>query len=156
MVPDRRGSVLVVDDEPQVRRLLTRMLDEEGFAVTPAACGAEALALLVDPADVVVLDMRLPDLNGLDVARQARKRWPDLPILFISAYPEAALRDRDAEELVQFFLCKPFTHEQLLEAVLHLLHPPPSNGASDGSIRAAIPHPGWAGAASRRAPGTPH
>jgi CheY-like chemotaxis protein len=121
MAPDRRGSVIVVDDEPQVRRLITRILGEEGFAATPAACGAEALALLVDPADIVVLDLRLPDLSGPDVARHLRRRWPDLPILFISAYPEPALHDREAEELIQDFLCKPFTREQLLEAVLRLL-----------------------------------
>ena len=125
MVPDRRNSVLVVDDEPQVRRLVARILAEEGFSVLPAACGAEALALLVDPADVVVLDMRLPDLSGPDVARQLRQRWPDLPILFISAYPEPALHDRAAEALVQDFLCKPFTREQLMAALLRLLpaHP---------------------------------
>jgi two-component system cell cycle sensor histidine kinase/response regulator CckA len=134
MIPDRRGSVVVVDDEPQVRRLLTRVLVEEGFAVTPAACGAEALALLVDPTDIVVLDMRLPDLSGTDVARQARQRWPDLPILFISAYPEPALHDRGAEDLVQAFLCKPFTHEQLVEAVLALLQAPPSPGATEPSV----------------------
>ena len=115
----------MVDDEPQVRRLLTRMLDEEGFAVTPAACGAEALALLVDPTDIVVLDMRLPDLNGLDVARQARKRWPNLPILFVSAYPEPALHGGKAEDLIEAFLCKPFTRDQLLEAVLRMLPVPP-------------------------------
>jgi two-component system cell cycle sensor histidine kinase/response regulator CckA len=121
MVPDRRGSVIVVDDEPQVRRLLTRILGEEGFAVTPAECGTEALSLMVDRADVVVLDMRLPDISGPDVARQVRRRWPDLPILFISAYPEPALHDRDAEDLLHDFLCKPFTREQLMEAVLRLL-----------------------------------
>jgi CheY-like chemotaxis protein len=154
MAPDRRGSVIVVDDEPQVRRLLTRVLGEEGFAVTPAACGAEALALLVDPADILVLDMRLPDLSGLDVARQVRRRWPDLPILFISAYPEPALRDREAADLIQRFLCKPFTHEQLVEAVLHLLHLSSSNGASDGSIGAAIHDPGWT--VPQRAPDMPH
>jgi two-component system, cell cycle sensor histidine kinase and response regulator CckA len=121
MTPDRRGSVIVVDDEPQVRRLLTRMLGEEGFAVTPAGCGTEALSLLVDRADILVLDMRLPDLSGPDVARQAWRRWPDLPILFISGYPEPALRDRAAEDLVQDFLGKPFTRDQLLEAVHRLL-----------------------------------
>ena len=89
----------------------------------------EALALLVDPPDIVVLDMRLPDLSGPDVARQVRRRWPDLPILFISAYPEPALRDREAEDLVRAFLCKPFTREQFVGAVLHLIHAPPSSGA---------------------------
>jgi CheY-like chemotaxis protein len=121
MVPDRRGSVIVVDDEPQVRRLLTRMLGEEGFTVTPAGCGTEALSLLVDRADVVILDIRLPDLSGTDVARQARRRWPDLPILFISAYPEPVLRDQASGDVVQDFLSKPFTRDQLLEAVVRLL-----------------------------------
>jgi two-component system, cell cycle sensor histidine kinase and response regulator CckA len=139
MVPDRRGSVIVVDDEPQVRRLLTRILGEEGFSATPAACGAEALALLVDPADIVVLDMRLPDLSGPDVARQLRRRWPDLPILFISGYPEPALHAREAEVLVQHFLSKPFTREQLLEAVLRLVPAsqgvpqPDASGSTGGS-----------------------
>jgi two-component system, cell cycle sensor histidine kinase and response regulator CckA len=121
MSADRLGSVIVVDDEPQVRRLLSRMLAEVGFSVTVAACGAEALSLLVDRADLVVLDMRLPDLSGPDVARLAWRRWPDLPILFISAYPEPALSDRTAEDLVQAFLPKPFTQEQLVGSVLRLL-----------------------------------
>jgi CheY-like chemotaxis protein len=121
MTAARRGSVIVVDDEPQVRRLVARMLDEAGFAVTPAACGAEALSLLVDRADLVVLDIRLPDLSGPDVARLAWRRWPDLPILFISAYPEPALADRAAEVLVQAYLTKPFTREQLVGTVQRLL-----------------------------------
>ena len=129
MTPDRRGSVIVVDDEPQVRRLLSRMLGEEGFAVTPAGCGTEALSLLVDRADILVLDMRLPDLSGPDVARQVWRRWPDLPILFISGYPEPALRDQATEELVQDFLGKPFTRDQLVEAVRRLL--PASLGGQD-------------------------
>ena len=119
----------MVDDEPQVRRLLSRMLGEEGFAVTPAGCGTEALTLLVDRADILVLDMRLPDLSGPDVARQVWRRWPDLPILFISGYPEPALRDRATEELVQDFLGKPFTRDELVEAVRRLL--PASLGGQD-------------------------
>jgi len=121
MVPDRRGSAIVVDDEPQVRRLLARMLAEIGFSVTVAACGAEALSLLVDRTDLVVLDMRLPDLSGPDVARLVRQRWPDLPILFISAYPEPALRDSRAIDLVDVFLPKPFTYDQLLGTLDRLL-----------------------------------
>ena len=124
MTPDHRGSVIVVDDEPQVRRLLARILRDEGFAVTPVGCGTEALSLLVDRPDIVILDMRLPDLSGPDVARQVWRRWPDLPILFISGYPEPALRDRGAEALVQAFLPKPFTGEQLVETVLRLLPTP--------------------------------
>jgi two-component system cell cycle sensor histidine kinase/response regulator CckA len=124
MTPDRRGSVIVVEDEPQVRRLLARILREQGFAVTPAGCGTEALSLLVDRADIVVLDMRLPDLSGPDVARQVWRRWPDLPILFISGYPEPALRDRGAQDLVQAFLAKPFTGDQLVDAVHRLLPAP--------------------------------
>jgi len=121
MVPDRRGSAIVVDDEPQVRRLLARMLAEIGFSVTVAACGAEALSLLIDRTDLVVLDMRLPDLSGPDVARLVRQRWPDVPILFISAYPEPALNDPRAADLVDVFLPKPFTYDELLGTVDRLL-----------------------------------
>ena len=121
MLPDHRGSAIVVDDEPQVRRLLARMLVDIGFRVTVAACGAEALSLLVDRTDLVVLDVRLPDLSGPDVARLVRRRWPALPILFISAYPEPILRDRAAKDLGDGFLAKPFTQEQLAGSVLRLL-----------------------------------
>ena len=121
MAPDHRGSVIVVDDEPQVRRLLARMLGEIGFTVTVAACGTEALSLMVDRTDLVVLDMRLPDLSGPDVARLVRRRWPDVPILFISAYPEPVLRDPSAEELADGFLAKPFTQEQLAGSVDRLV-----------------------------------
>jgi two-component system cell cycle sensor histidine kinase/response regulator CckA len=121
MPPDRRGSVIVVDDEPQVRRLLARMLAEIGFSVTVAACGAEAISLLVDRTDLVVLDIRLPDLSGPDVARLVRRRWPDLPILFISGYPEPALRGPASEDLADAFLAKPFTQEQLVGWVSRLL-----------------------------------
>jgi CheY-like chemotaxis protein len=121
MAPDRRGSVIVVDDEPQVRRLLARILAEIGFSVTVAACGAEALSLLVDPTDLMVLDIRLPDLSGTDVARLVRQRWPALPILFISAYPEPALKDPHAGELMDVFLAKPFTHAELIGSLSRLL-----------------------------------
>jgi two-component system cell cycle sensor histidine kinase/response regulator CckA len=121
MAPHHRGSVIVVDDEPQVGRVLARMLGEIGFTVTVTACGAEALSLLVDPTDLVVLDMRLPDLSGPDVARLVRRRWPDLPILFISGYPEPALRDRASEAEAGAFLAKPFTQEQLIGSLRRLL-----------------------------------
>lgn len=120
MPPDHRGSAIVIDDEPQVRRLLARMLADIGFSVTVAACGTEALSLMVDPTDLVVLDIRLPDLSGPDVARLVRRRWPDVPILFISAYPEPVLRDPSAEELADAFLAKPFTREQLAGSVSRL------------------------------------
>jgi two-component system cell cycle sensor histidine kinase/response regulator CckA len=120
MPPDHRGSVIVVDDEPQVRRLLARMLADIGFTVTVAACGTEALSLMVDRTDLVVLDMRLPDLSGPDVARLVRRRWPDIPILFISAFPEPILKDPWSEALADGFLAKPFTREQLAGSVSRL------------------------------------
>jgi two-component system, cell cycle sensor histidine kinase and response regulator CckA len=96
------------------------MLAEIGFSVTVAGCGTEALSLMVDRTDLVVLDIRLPDLSGPDVARLVRRRWPDVPILFISGYPEPMLRDPSSQDLADGFLAKPFTREQLAGSVSRL------------------------------------
>ena len=115
-------KVLIVDDDRDVLESFEAAFQSEGALTQISMDGNDAVRICHDdPPDIVVLDMRLPDISGPDVARQAWRRWPDLPILFISAYPEPALRDAATEELVQDFLCKPFTRDQLVDAVLRLL-----------------------------------
>jgi CheY-like chemotaxis protein len=116
-----RPTVLVVDDEPQVRALTTRILDQAGFTVAAASSASEALELLVGGVDLMVLDVRLPDLNGPDLALQVWRRRPALPILFISGWAEPAVSDPGVQALVHDFIPKPFTHDQLLTAVRRLL-----------------------------------
>ena len=119
-------NLLVVDDDPVVRQVTCRMLDEAGYLSMAAASATEAL-LLMDlegrPApprfDLVVLDVRLPDVTGFELARTVRQRRPSLPILFVSGYPES-----HGEELPPSgwaFLPKPFTSEQLVRHIRSLL-----------------------------------
>jgi CheY-like chemotaxis protein len=77
-----------VDDEPDVSRVVERVLAEAGYEVRSAADATEALALLEGPCpDLLIVDHRLPDRTGDEVIRRARSRYPDLPILRITGGP---------------------------------------------------------------------
>jgi len=118
---NHRLAVLVVEDEPDVRLVISRMLEEAGFAVVPASSGSEALGQLTDGIDLAVVDIRLPGLSGPEVAQRAWSARPSLPILFVSGFPEPALADPAAHGLVRHFLAKPFSPDQLVTAVSQLL-----------------------------------
>ncbi|WP_411087350.1 response regulator transcription factor [Streptomyces sp. 061-3] len=82
-----RGQVLVVDDDPAIRRSLERGLRLAGFAVTLAGGGRPALAhVRREPTDVVVLDISMPDLDGIQVCRALREDGNDLPVLMLFAF----------------------------------------------------------------------
>ena len=82
-----KGHILVVDDEVEIREGLEALLSSEGFDVTPAETGAQGLACLeVRPFDLLLLDVSLPDCNGLELLREIRRREPALCIILITAY----------------------------------------------------------------------
>jgi CheY-like chemotaxis protein len=109
--------VLVVEDEPAVRLVITRSLVARGYDVESVSDGANALrALAGQPVDLVVLDVNLPDKTGWDVARYIRQEiGPDLPIVVISAVTPRVARLR--EHGVAGVLQKPFPMESLLQLV---------------------------------------
>jgi DNA-binding response OmpR family regulator len=117
-VPD----VLVVDDEPSVRRALARMLRYEGFAVRTAAGGAAALEEVqrVPPA-VVVLDVAMPDLDGVAVTRRLRARGIEVPICMLSARDEVADRVAGLQAGADDYVVKPFAPEELIARLGALL-----------------------------------
>jgi two-component system cell cycle sensor histidine kinase/response regulator CckA len=110
--------VLVVDDEPLVRSHLKRLLRQHGFVVEEAPTGNAGLeALRESPPDVVLLDMMLSDLNGVEVVRRLRASGVTVPVVLCSGNLDAA-RERGLEPgLVQSMLQKPFDQSQLLEAI---------------------------------------
>jgi DNA-binding response OmpR family regulator len=91
-VAERGGAtVLVIDDDELVRRLFVEGLQDGGFRVIEASDGRAGLELLDrDPPDVMVVDYAMPGMNGGEVARLARARWPDLPILFATGFADSA------------------------------------------------------------------
>ncbi|MGH2875428.1 MAG: ATP-binding protein, partial [Solirubrobacteraceae bacterium] len=110
-----RRTVLVVEDEPQVRGLVERLVTSAGYMVLCAPTGTEALALLRDPArtiDLLLTDMILPDLSGGELARTALELRPGLRVVYTSGYTgETAVRDGLPEG--DGFLAKPYGRAEL-------------------------------------------
>lgn len=119
--PGGGSRVLLVDDEFSTAEVLALLLAGEGFQVTTAANGAQALERLDEAApDLLVSDFMMPGMNGAQLIRMIRAlpRYESLPVLLISGAPETALRRYDVE--YQAFLRKPFGLEGFLNAVRRL------------------------------------
>ncbi len=113
------APILVVDDDPSIRSTVSEILEMEGYSVETAADGAEALRLLECSAPVLVLlDMRMPVLDGWGFAREVKARGLDLPILVMTAAQDA--RHWAQEIQATGFLAKPFELLDLLDAVERL------------------------------------
>lgn len=117
-----RQRVVVVDDDPIVRRLLRTTLPSESFDVLEASDGDAALRL-VDGADasLVVLDWHLPGRTGDEVLAESKRRAPALPVLVLTAEQDPAERDRATQLGADVFLTKPFSPSELLGAIERLL-----------------------------------
>jgi len=123
---ETRRVVLVVDDETGLRDLVCRSLRAEGFHTLEAAHGAEALAVLEgapEPVDLLVTDVVMPRMDGRELGRRVSQRWPDLPILYISAYEMNDIFSRGSPRQSAPFLQKPFPMEGLITTVRNLIQP---------------------------------
>ncbi len=84
-----RKKILIVDDEPAIQLLYSEEFTDEGYAVEGVYSGEEALiAFANNPPDLVILDINMPDLNGIEVLRRMKAQRPDLPVVLNSAYQE--------------------------------------------------------------------
>jgi CheY-like chemotaxis protein len=116
------ASILVIDDDPDVRGFIVEALEEQGYRVREAADGREGIAEVErETPDLIVLDFIMPGLSGADVARHALERRPDQPILFVSGYSETDAVKRIAPDAP--LLAKPFRAEALHKAVRGALTP---------------------------------
>jgi two-component system, NtrC family, response regulator HydG len=112
------AQVLVVDDDIVVCRIIHRMLFGEKYAVRAANSVADALKIVEQEAfDVYVLDYKLPDGSGLDVAARIRAKWGGAPIILISGYDPSAVALRAERLRITEFLQKPFSRETICEVV---------------------------------------
>ena len=108
------ASVLVVDDEPQIRRALRVALRANGYAVQEAGSGGEALDHLAErPPDLVILDLVLPDIDGVEVCRRLRE-WSRVPVIVLSAHHEDETKVRALDEGANDYVTKPFSMPELL------------------------------------------
>lgn len=112
-------AVLLVDDDPAILEVLSAYLAREGYKVLLAEDGEEALGL-IPRSDVVILDLMLPKVEGLEVARRLRQAFPDLPLLMLTARGEE--EDRiNGLELADDYVVKPFSPREVVARTRALL-----------------------------------
>ena len=133
-VPTTPPLILVVDDDPSQRQLLAGFLRQQGFAVAEAPSGSEALAILGGrPVALMISDVRMPGMSGLELMRHARERLPTLPVLMVTAFADI----RDAVGVMRDgalnYLEKPVDLDELRSMVGEAI------GARDSALQPAVP-----------------
>jgi DNA-binding NtrC family response regulator len=122
--PSPGTTILVVDDERITRRVAYRILSEEGYRVFEAASADEALSVL-DMAHryihLVILDVVMPVVDGVELGQEILEKWPSLRLLYMSAHPAEVLAQHGLKDLGVYFLAKPFTHGEMLRKVAEAL-----------------------------------
>ena len=131
MSADTAATVFVVDDDPSIRRALTRLLRSVGLAVA-AYAGAQEFLDAYDPArpGCLVLDVRMPHISGLELQQALAQRAVELPIIFITGHGDVPMSVRAMRAGAIDFLPKPFHDQDLLDAIQRAI-------ARDAELRAA-------------------
>jgi two-component system, OmpR family, KDP operon response regulator KdpE len=107
-------KVLIVDDEPPIRKLLRMGLSTQGYEILDATNGKTALALLDEKPDLIILDLGLPDMQGLDLLAAIRARNEAVPIVVLSSRGDESVKVRALDLGADDYLTKPFGMEELL------------------------------------------
>ena len=114
---NERSSVLIVDDEEVVRRAHTRSLADTGCRTQAAEDGQEALRVMEEhPFDVVLLDLRMPGLDGMDVLKTMKERWPDSEVVVITGYPTIEAAKEAVRLGAHNFIAKPVGPDDVIKA----------------------------------------
>lgn len=121
----RRGTaptILVVDDDPEIVRGLTKLVERLGCKARGATNGALALEHVEqDPPALILLDLQMPDMNGAEFLDRLRLRHPDLPVVIVTGYPDSALMQRAAQHAPIMVLPKPARPQQVERTVRTIL-----------------------------------
>jgi DNA-binding NtrC family response regulator len=113
-----KGSILVVDDESEIREGLELLLNTEGYSTSSAETGELGLTMLEEaPYDLVLLDVSLPGRNGLDLLREIRRRDPNLSVVLITAYGSIDMARAAFKGGAQDYITKPWSNDELLVQV---------------------------------------
>ena len=130
--PVQRATLLLVEDEPALRQLVVSMLEEQGYRVLQAENGLDAIELAArhrGSLELLITDVVMPRLSGLELAQQLRSLRPGLEVLFMSGYNDSRLVGRSVEQEPFNLLVKPFTPDQLIARVVALTA---TEGSSSG------------------------
>src|ERR1700720_2677084 len=113
-----KGSILVVDDESEIREGLELLLNTEGYSTSSAETGESGLAMIEEnPFDLILLDVSLPDRNGLDLLLEIHRRDPRLAVVLITAYGSIDMARAAFKSGAQDYITKPWSNDELLVQV---------------------------------------
>src|SRR5512139_2534131 len=109
------GHILIIDDEASLRQTLARILQRDGYQVTSVASGMEGISITAQhPFDLVFLDIRMPDMNGLDVLKTIHAEQPELPVILFTAQPDLHSAVEALRRGAIDYLMKPLKPESVL------------------------------------------
>ncbi|MFH1071138.1 MAG: sigma-54 dependent transcriptional regulator, partial [Candidatus Glassbacteria bacterium] len=109
------GRILIVDDEKRIRTILGQVLGDEGFTVQTASSGEEALAVLDEfLPDLVLMDQKMPGINGIEATAKIKERYPDITIIILTAHASVELAVEAIKQGAYDYLSKPFDNDELL------------------------------------------
>ena len=121
------ARILLAEDEAPVREFVTRALESEGHTVIAVTDGGEALAVLArDPHDLLLADIIMPVMDGVALALKVSQDYPDLPIVLMTGFAMEKERAHNLHTLIREVVSKPFTLDQICDAVNRALQPDPS------------------------------
>ena len=124
---DEAAKILVAEDNPAVREFIVRSLSSVGHTVSAAIDGQQAMDMLTrDKFNVLVTDIVMPNVDGIALAMKAIRLFPDLRVIMISGYAQERMRAHNLDSLVHRIIAKPFSLEEICEAVKNALAAPPS------------------------------
>jgi len=116
-VNEKRGNILVVDDEPQITRVLKTALSSRGYAVRAAADGDDAIQVIKEwPPDLVITDLRMPNMDGLALCRHIRAKSA-IPVIVLSVKGEERIKVEALDAGADDYVTKPFNMNELLARV---------------------------------------
>jgi DNA-binding NtrC family response regulator len=117
-----KDSILIVDDEQEIRESLEQILGAEGYRVDSAASGEEGLKKIDNGIfDLVLLDISLPDRHGLDILRTLRRENPDVAVIMITAYDSSQVAFQASKEGAESYITKPWDNDKLLLEIRNAL-----------------------------------
>ena len=133
--PDPPGRIMVVDDDPTVVDVVRRYLIRDGHEVDCVPDGAAALRLVeLEPPDLMVLDLMLPGIGGLEVCRRLREHWP-IPVVMLTALGEETDRVVGFETGADDYVTKPFSPRELALRIRSVLRRARGSGLPGASAR---------------------
>lgn len=113
-----KGKILVIDDEDIVRTSCSRTLVPEGYEVSLARNGAEGLKMAAeDRFDLVLTDLKMPDMDGIEVLRSIKGKWPETQVIIVTGYQTVDTAVKAIKLGAYDYIEKPFTPDALISAV---------------------------------------